>query len=230
MGQHWWDRGRQALLDGVELFLPTECPVCQQPGQRLCASCAPRPSPRCVRPRFGDAVWAGGAYRDQLRASILAAKLHGNRAVRPSLAEVLAATLNEAVRTVPPEPLLLCVIPSTVRAQRERGEHLMATLLRRLGVQVQPAVRLVRQPQDQAGLDLAARRQNLHGSLGAARWVAGQRVIVVDDVVTTGATLAEAARALLEGGVEQVIPVALAAAGTGPAEPGDGEKSLILGR
>jgi predicted amidophosphoribosyltransferase len=104
-------------------------------------------------------------------------------------------------------PLTLVPVPSTPAAVRRRGYDSVlqvasdaARRLRRSGrpVVVSTALRQVRSLEDQAGLDTAARWENLKGAL-VARPVRG-RVLVVDDVCTTGATLTEACRALLDAG------------------------------
>ena len=92
-----------------------------------------------------------------------------------------------------------------------------AAVLRRAGVPVRvvPALRGARRLADQAGLDAAARAANLAGALrvapGGERLVAGRAVVVVDDVVTTGATLAESARALRAAGAVVVGAATVAA-------------------
>jgi predicted amidophosphoribosyltransferase len=79
---------------------------------------------------------------------------------------------------------------------------------------VVPLLRVVRRPEDQAGLDAAARARNLHGRFAArgGRVVPQQhRVVLVDDVITTGATLREAQRALEATGTRPVGAAAVAA-------------------
>jgi predicted amidophosphoribosyltransferase len=74
---------------------------------------------------------------------------------------------------------------------------------RRAGLRCERLLAIARVAADQRGLDRAARRRNVENSL-RARDVAGLRIVVIDDVVTTGATLEEAARALRAGGAEVI--------------------------
>ncbi len=120
------------------------------------------------------------------------------------------------------EPLVLVPVPSGRAVVRRRGRDAVAdlsrgtaALLRRRGVPVLAvtALRQGRRLRDQAGLDARARTGNLSGALRPTRkrLAPGSRVVLVDDVVTTGATLAEAARVLAAVGVEVVAAAAVAA-------------------
>ncbi|WP_411573930.1 ComF family protein [Streptomyces fradiae] len=110
-------------------------------------------------------------------------------------------------------PLALVPVPSARRSVRARGHDAVrrvavaaARELRRTGIEarVVPVLRQRRVVADQAGLDARQRYANLAGALevvpGGARLLAGARVVLVDDLMTTGATLNEAARALCEAG------------------------------
>ena len=97
---------------------------------------------------------------------------------------------------------------------RERGfnqaDKLCRALGRRLGVPLDPSLLLrTRSTRPQTGLDRARRRSNVRGAFASsARLRPGTRVLLVDDVVTTGTTLREATGALLEAGAAGVVPFA----------------------
>lgn len=85
---------------------------------------------------------------------------------------------------------------------RARGYDPVRLLLRRAGVgaPVVAGLRVARRTRDQAGLPAAERERNLRGALRGRPVLAGRRLLIVDDVLTTGATLREAARAATEAG------------------------------
>lgn len=174
----------------------------------------------------GLPVWSAAVYRGAVARLVVAWKDRGRHDLSRPLGSAAAlavagllgrpggVSLNAAGRSpaaAESGPIMLVPVPSSSRARRERGEdttlrlaRFVASQLRRSswghGVRVAPALRLVRQVQDQSRLTAAQRRDNLAGAVAAVpaarRWVLGRPCIVIDDVVTTGATLAEAARAL----------------------------------
>jgi predicted amidophosphoribosyltransferase len=97
-------------------------------------------------------------------------------------------------------------VPSARRAVRERGHdharRLAAVAARSAGLRSRPLLVQARRTADQSGLDVAQRAANLQGALRARARLDGLPVVVVDDVVTSGATLAEATRALREAGAD----------------------------
>ena len=134
-----------------------------------------------------------------------------------------------SARPIPPvrhrQRWLIVPVPSNRAAVRARGQDHALRLARRaaafcraagVSVSCAPALHLVRRTADQTGLSSGARAANLHGALATIpSWrtlISGRLVVVVDDVITTGATLAEAARALRAAGA--VVPYVAVIAAT----------------
>ncbi len=191
----------------LDLVLPRTCPGCRAPGSGLCHACRelldgpalglvrPRPCPPGLPPLSALLEYGGPVQR-----LLLAHKERG----RLQLTAPLGRALATAVQVHGRDPVVLCPVPSSPKAVRQRGQdHAMrlaragAVALRSRGVDAIAARLLVpaRQVADQSGLSSAERAANLHGALRATGVPRG-RVVIVDDVVTTGATLVEAARAL----------------------------------
>ncbi|WP_051718099.1 ComF family protein [Streptomyces megasporus] len=212
----WW----RELAD---LVLPADCAGCGAPRADLCARCRAAlygAAVRRVRPpgfRDGPPVFAGPTYVDEARAVLLAHKERGALGLAAPLGVVLAgvvrAVADAAGSAADGGPLLLVPVPSARRAVAARGHDPVrrtalaaAGALRRAGwsARVPAVLRQRRSVADQAGLTVARRSANLAGALGtsagAGRLLGEGPVVVVDDLVTTGATLAEATRALTGAG------------------------------
>jgi predicted amidophosphoribosyltransferase len=186
--------------------------------------------PRGLPPVYVTAPYAGG-----VRGAIVAHKEHARfdlaRPLGMALARAAEALLDALLdhERVGPDRgtrLLLVPVPSTRAAVRRRGHDPLASLglrvagiLRSAGHDVEflPVLRHRRAVSDQAGLDRAARLRNLGGALAVparhARRVvsAAPRVVLLDDIVTTGASLAEAARAIRAVGARVSGAAAIAA-------------------
>ena len=146
-------------------------------------------------------VYAAFPYEGAARQLILRLKFSSLRAAAEPLAEAMA--------TLPAgEEDLLVPVPTTARRERERGFNQAQVLAQRLarawGMEMADALVRFDERTPQAALGAQARREHLRGVMRADERVRGRRVLLVDDVYTTGATACEAARALLAAGALSV--------------------------
>jgi ComF family protein len=156
---------------------------------------------RCLsQPPHYDATFAALGYAFPADALVHALKFRGELALAPFLASLLSEkTSASGVDCVVPVPL------STARL-RERGYNQAVEIARHLGgrLEIESCSR-ERDAPPQAGLDREARQRNVRGAFRCNRSFAGERVAVVDDVMTTGATLDALARALKDAGAASVV-------------------------
>ena len=185
--------------------------------------CWPDPPPPGLLGPEPVPPWAARAYVDPLRRLLVAYKDRDRAELAGPLGGALAVVAERALMTADrgAAGVELVPLPSSPASVRRRGRDVVADLarvaagrLRRRGYHARTVPRLVpaRQVDDQAGLTAADRAANLAGALtarrlGPARWP----VVVVDDVLTTGATAAEAVRALRAGGAATVAVAVVAA-------------------
>ncbi|HEX3932387.1 MAG TPA: ComF family protein [Nocardioides sp.] len=240
------------MLDAArDLLLGGACVGCAAPGRALCRAChatlhpCPAPAWPSPAPAGLTAPWAASAYAGTVRAMILAHKERGVLALADPLGELLAAAVDAALGDLlgpasSSASLLLVPVPSRPATVRQRGHdptaNLVAAAARRLSAtglaaRSVPLLRARRGVADQSGLDAAARRANLAGAFrlhptalrALARRREPVRVVVCDDVLTTGATAAEAQRAVRSVGLPALAVVAVAA--TRRRTPGAGTGS-----
>jgi len=209
----------------LDLLLPPACLACRAPGELLCRGCRgglpwlpPARCERCGLPTpcgarcpAGEAAfersWAPVAYDGTARALIHALKLRALTAAADLMAAQIAAG-------APAELLAagtLVPVPGNPRRRRARGfdpaEAIARALRRRTALPMRPVLRSAAAGPAQAG---AARAQRLRRpAIAVARQLRG-RVILVDDVHTTGATLDACARALKDAGTGPVVAVTYA--------------------
>ena len=216
-----------ALEAFLETLWPTRCACCDRPGNVICPACmaaleyldywnaCPRCGAswgrlQCARCALGQedpplhATPCLSALRYEGRAATLIRtyKDQGERRLAPVLALIVA-------RVLPPSWTVwaqaLTFVTASKQARRRRGfdhmEHICLELAKITGI---PCLKLLGEPrtQDQRALGRSGRLLNTVGRFSAVAWSKSLRVILIDDVMTTGATLFDAKRALEEQGHE----------------------------
>ncbi|MBI2748098.1 MAG: ComF family protein [Burkholderiales bacterium] len=175
------------------------CPRCAlaSPGGAICGRCLAHP------PHF-DATIAALAYRFPADVLVHAFKFRGQLALARFLADLLAARIG-------PENRVDCVVPVPIAAERlrQRGYNQALEIARHVAratrARLAPELcERVRNTPAQTDLPWVERAKNVHGAFRAPRALAGAAVAVLDDVMTTGATLDEVAATLKRAGAAHV--------------------------
>lgn len=214
------------LLDPLlDLVLPLECGGCGAPDTRWCERCASAlrvgaDEPHVLTPRIdpGVPVFGLGRYAGSRRRAIVAVKEHGRRDLAGPLSHALAGGVERlAGWGVVSDPLVLVPAPTRRSAARRRGGDPVTRIAvacaasprLRPTVSVLPALRTAGPVRDSVGLGTAARERNIAGRVRLTARPAGE-VLLVDDVITTGATARESVRTLAAGGVRVAAVLVLA--------------------
>lgn len=231
-------QGGTALLD---LFFPPRCPGCGRVGVLFCSACQAQVAPiiepsclRCGRPLPYDAlcedcrdhtgalagIRAAVVFASPVREAIHSLKYANGRALAVPLADFMVAAWH---RTVLPAD---CLVPIPLHASRlaERGYNQSALLARALGAAVglpvdEQLVMRQKATRQQALLSAAERRANVKDAFVCRTSAAGKRVVLIDDVCTTGATLEACATAVRAAGATSVWALTLARARWLPGRP-----------
>jgi predicted amidophosphoribosyltransferase len=197
------------LADALAYLFPVPCAGCGTEGRALCDACA-----RSLTPTLRTESLAGIGpvtsalrYDGVARSVLLALKQQG----RTGLATPLAVPFAAAVGAALPPDVVPVAVPSSRAARRRRGVEPVRLLAGRAGIRLCRLFRPAEPRTEQKGLDVGARARNLDGAFALARPVGGLRVLLLDDIVTTGATLAATAAVLRAGGAEVVGAAVLAA-------------------
>jgi predicted amidophosphoribosyltransferase len=196
-----------AVRDAWAVLMPVECAGCQINDRALCLECARslvadptiHSTPGHVR------VHAALRYEGAVRRVLLAFKnQHRTDQARPLSQALLPALRRALAASSAGGPtggqVLIVAVPTSKRAFRTRGYHPISLVLRAAGIRHARVLRVTKETTSQKLLGAHQRAVNVRGALIATRPLAGVPVIIIDDVLTTGATIDEAARAISVAG------------------------------
>ncbi len=222
-----------------QLLFPLRCPICDEPvrtfGEKICPECMTKKKMlvtpycmKCGKKLHDDEEYCGDCHKlnhifargralyeyESVAASIYRFKYSGRQEYGDFYGEELAFYLGDFIREVQPDALI--PIPLHVRRKRRRGYNQAAVLARVLGKQMDIPVRenyliRVKNTTPLKRLNPKERQNNLKKAfIIRQNDVKLKKVMLVDDIYTTGSTMDEAARTLMDSGVEAVYFVALA--------------------
>ncbi|MEJ6761114.1 MAG: hypothetical protein QNK54_03855 [Candidatus Planktophila sp.] len=195
-----------------EIIFPNRCLGCSALGLEICSSCRGNWHPHIYRtfsswqPHFP--IYSAVSYSAIAGKILLAAKENSLKVAD----ELILQALKHSLRSCIQERGIgfLVPIPSRKSVARKRGRQFINELTLSLSQNSHLAyyenLTHIRKVQDQSSLDAKGRYANLDGSMRSLRYLSG-RAILIDDLVTTGATLSEAARALRIQGIEVAAAV-----------------------
>lgn len=210
----------------ADLTLGRCCAGCDRPGVHLCPECRDELEPHVrfhtrvhldeVAPGVGLPVFASLQYTGVRRHVLYRFKDHGDFSMTPFLVSALRAVLDEVTTHIDVSPRVAVPIPSRRAAHARRGFSPTVHLLQRALPRTRPRLRIAsllvdeRTGRGDKGLGGADRRASVAGAFRVRGHGSGDPVILVDDIVTTGATMREAALTLMHAGVHVVAGAAVA--------------------
>lgn len=203
---HW-----ARLADELAAFvLSASCAGCDSPATLLCDRCRADLGARLVRTTTPDGlpVVAALTYEGVAARCIRRVKEESQTILARPLGAALAVAANDLQSEHP--AALPVPVPTGRRAFRQRGYRVPELLMRRAGLRPVRLLVQSRATQDQRELDLSQRRHNVARSMRARHARGDSEAVIFDDVITTGATLDEGARALRTAGIRVRGAVALA--------------------
>lgn len=205
----------------TKLLFPPKCVLCRSLLAKnetdFCQNCR-RTAPECEKSRFRFSFLAGWTavwyYKDKVRGSILRYKFYGKRHYAPAYGRRLALKLQEENMAAFD---ILTFVPIAPLRKLTRGydqvELLANAVGAELGITPYRTLRKIRNTPPQSGIkDPARRRANVLGAYTALspQQLRGKKILLLDDIITTGATASECARVLLTAGAKEVYCAALA--------------------
>jgi ComF family protein len=217
-----------AMQELLELLYPPRCLGCQLPGCQICPSCESELESYLKVPIVAGApLYSALHYNEASSHLVLAAKESNDRAAARYLASLMAMRFARLHREIGAESYLLAPIPSSRAADFRRGFAHMQVLAKlvaqsihseyHLPCNVAPLLIPTRKVSDQSALNAHERALNMNQAFTVNPKIriprSGAGIIVVDDLVTTGSTVAEAIRALKVANFEPVAVLSACVAG-----------------
>ncbi len=201
----------------LDLVLPLECGGCGRPSTRWCEPCAATltvraDEPHLVSPRLdpGVPVFSLGRYAGPRRRAILGLKERGRTDLIVPLADALGDGLAHLrAWGILDRPVTLVPAPTRRIAARRRGGDPVTGIARTASPDVVQALRSRALSRDSVGLSVPDRQRNVANRIRLVRPVAGP-VVLVDDIITTGATATESVRVLQTAGAGVLAVLTLA--------------------
>ena len=205
-------RAMKSIRALQEIIFPSRCLGCGQLGLEICSLCRKNWHPHIYRqwsqhlPTFP--IYSAVTYSPIAGKVLLAAKENNLVIADQLIYKALGHSLTFALREIGGD--FLIPIPSRRSVARSRGRQFIAALTHQLsaetGLPAYENLEHTRRVRDQSSLDAKSRFHNLDGSMKSLNFLSG-KAIVIDDLVTTGATLQEAVRALRDRGIEVAAAV-----------------------
>jgi ComF family protein len=206
---------RAVFHDLLDLVFPTDCAGCEAPlggrqGSRFCERCASS-IPKSVWPipvEGLDAAWAWADYRGPVGLALRRGKYRPDATLLTELGRRFASAASPQARASD----LLVPVPRSWRDLLRTGLEPTSLLAAPLGVwSMRPVSRVLRRRPGvpQAGLPEDQRQENVRGAFRTVTSVSGSRVLLIDDVITTGATARACAQALRDSGASRVALLAV---------------------
>jgi ComF family protein len=227
-------RFKQFLWGSIDWLFPPVCAGCGEPGFRFCPNCIQKIrqvtpqncvfcgkseksttlSHHCPKVPFIDRGLAWGLHSGPLRKGLHRFKYQRDLGLAETFSGFLTGVFLEANQQVD----LIVPVPLGRKRQKERGYNqaylLASACAGRIGIPCRrTALKRVRETKSQVGLSIEQRHQNVAGAFKAVqREVQEKNILLIDDVLTTGATLNSCAEALKQAGAKQIISLTLARA------------------
>ena len=202
----------KSLKSLQEIIFPVRCLGCSALGLEICSQCRSKWNPHIYRswsrtsPYFP--IFSSIQYSTVASKVLLAAKENNIKLADDLLVQALQRSFHFCAKERGVG--VLVPIPSRHAVARSRGRQFITELSLRLskgtGIETIEMLSHIRKVRDQSSLDAKQRLVNIEGSMKSLRYLS-EKVILVDDLVTTGATIHEGARALRENGIEVIAAV-----------------------